>query len=43
MHQRIAKRFKTDPPFYATIGWQNVRLDVNNPKISAKLVSEVGA
>ena len=43
MRQRFAKRFKTDLPFYATSGWQNVRLGVNDPKINAELVSGVGA
>lgn len=41
--KRIAKGFTTDPPYYATIGWQNVRLGVNDAKVNAKLVSEVAA
>jgi N-acyl-D-amino-acid deacylase len=41
--KRITKGFQTDPPYYARIGWQNVRLSVNDPKINGKLVSEVAA
>jgi N-acyl-D-amino-acid deacylase len=41
--KRIAKGFRTDPPYYARIGWQNVRLGVSDPKINGKLVSEVAA
>ena len=41
--KRIAKGFQTDPPYYARIGWQNVRLSVSDPKINGKLVSEVAA
>lgn len=39
--KRIIKGFTTEPPFYATIGWQNVRLGVRDPAINTKLVSEV--
>jgi N-acyl-D-amino-acid deacylase len=39
--ERIRKGFTTEPPYYATIGWQNVRLGVRDPQINGKLVSEV--
>ena len=41
--KRIIKGFTTEPPFYATIGWENVRLGVNDPRVNAKLVTEVAA
>jgi len=41
--RRITKGFQTDPPYYARIGWENVRLSVNDPKVNGKLVSEVAA
>lgn len=41
--RRITQGFTTEPPFYATIGWENVRLGVNDPRINAKLVTEVAA
>lgn len=41
--KRIIKGFTTEPPFYATIGWQNVRLGVRDPAINTKLVSEVAS
>lgn len=40
---RIRKGFTTEPPYYATIGWQNVRLGVRDPAVNGKLVSEVAA
>lgn len=41
--KRIARGFTTEPPFYATIGWRNVRLGVNDAKVNGKLVTEVAA
>jgi N-acyl-D-amino-acid deacylase len=41
--KRIARDFTTSPPYYATIGWENVRLGVRDPKVNAKLVTEVAA
>lgn len=41
--RRIRKGFTTDPPYYATIGWQNVRLGVRDPQVNGKLVTEVAA
>ena len=41
--KRITKGFLTDEPHYATIGWENVRLGVNDPTINRKLVTEVAA
>jgi N-acyl-D-aspartate/D-glutamate deacylase len=41
--RRISRGFMTDPPHYATIGWQNVRLGVNDPRVNARLVTEVAA
>jgi N-acyl-D-amino-acid deacylase len=39
--ERIRKGLTTEPPYYATIGWQNVRLGVRDPQVNGKLVSEV--
>src|SRR5262249_5262398 len=41
--KRIARAFTASPPHYATMGWHNVRLGVNDPRVNAKLVSEVAA
>ena len=39
----IAHGFQNDPPFYARIGWENVRVGVDDPLINGKLVTEVAA
>ena len=41
--KRIRKTFRSDPPYYARIGWKNVRLGVADSEINGKLVSEVAA
>ena len=41
--KRITKGFLTDEPHYATIGWENVRFGVKDPKVNRKLVTEVAA
>jgi N-acyl-D-amino-acid deacylase len=39
--ERIAEDFVTEPPYLANIGWDRVRLGVNDPEVNGKLVSEV--
>jgi len=39
--ERIAEDFVTEPPYLANIGWDRVRLGVNDPDVNGKLVSEV--
>jgi N-acyl-D-amino-acid deacylase len=41
--KRIAYGFRNDPPYYARIGWDNVRVGVDDLLINGKLVSEVAA
>lgn len=39
--ERIAEDFVTEPPYLANVGWDRVRLGVNDPEVNGKLVSEV--
>ena len=41
--ERIAEDFVTEPPYLANIGWDRVRLGVNDPEVNGKLVSEVAS
>lgn len=41
--ERIAATFVTEPPYFANIGWHNIRLGVDNPDVNGKLVSEVAS
>ena len=41
--ERIAATFVTEPPYFANIGWHNIRLGVDNPEVNGKLVSEVAS
>ncbi|MBI4554008.1 MAG: D-aminoacylase [Candidatus Latescibacteria bacterium] len=41
--QRIAKGFTTEPPYIAVVGWDAVRLCLDDPVLRGKLVSEVAA
>lgn len=41
--ERIAATFVTEPPYFANIGWDHIRLGVDNPEVNGKLVSEVAS
>jgi N-acyl-D-amino-acid deacylase len=41
--ERIAATFVTEPPYFANIGWDRIRLGVDNPDVNGKLVSEVAS
>lgn len=41
--ERIAATFVTEPPYFANIGWDRIRLGVDNPEVNGKLVSEVAS
>jgi N-acyl-D-amino-acid deacylase len=41
--ERIAATFVTEPPYFANIGWHNIRFGVDNPDVNGKLVSEVAS
>ena len=41
--ERIAATFVTEPPYFANIGWNRIRLGVDDPAVNGKLVSEVAS
>lgn len=41
--KRVAKGFTTEPPHIAVVGWDAVRLCLDDPALRGKLVSEVAA
>jgi N-acyl-D-amino-acid deacylase len=41
--ERIAATFVTEPPYFANIGWDRIRLGVDDPEVNGKLVSEVAS